>query len=310
MTDVTPLGPESLTWQYFGQLAGFTGGSVPQLLQVMHPVLGHAVDEHSNVRTDPFDRLIRSMGPIYGVVYDGPRAEETATAVRRYHEHIKGTMPDGEHYSGLNPEVFHWAHATFVHGLVYGFSELCGPFTRAQQEQLYAESRQWYALYGMTMRNVPATLDEFDVYWQHYLEDVIEATNASHWLLQTIRRPPQPPGLEWVPSPLWRVVRIPGARAAVTFTTGLLPEPARLKLGFSYGPLRRLEFRLLRTTVRLAIRLTPRSRRYHPRPMAGWRREAAARGVSVSRLIRQLEPSATQPRSSGTAAGVARTPLP
>ena len=56
-----PLGPESLTWLYFGQLAGFTGGSVPQLLQVMHPVLGHAVDEHSNVRSDPFDRLIRSM---------------------------------------------------------------------------------------------------------------------------------------------------------------------------------------------------------------------------------------------------------
>ncbi|HET7689913.1 MAG TPA: oxygenase MpaB family protein [Nocardioidaceae bacterium] len=306
--DAVPLGPESLTWQYFGQLAGFAGGSVLQLLQLMHPVLGHAVEDHSTVRSDPFDRLIRSMGPIYGVVYDGPHAARTATQVRSYHERIKGVLPDGQRYSGLNPEVYHWAHATFVHGLVYGFSELCGPFTRAEQEQLYAESRQWYALYGMTMRNVPETLDEFDAYWERYVDEVLEATTASQWLLDIFARPPQPPGFEWIPTPLWRLIRIPGAHAALVFTAGLMPPTARERLGLRYGVVRRLEFQVLRHVVRTAVRLTPRRFRYHPRPLAGWKREAASRATTVSRLIRQSEQSAKQPRSSGTAAAAAHTP--
>jgi uncharacterized protein (DUF2236 family) len=97
---LTPLGPESLTWRYFGLMAGFAYGAVPQLL---HPLLGHAVEEHSNVKDDPFDRLIRSMGPIYGVIYDGPEAATTAVAVRRFHEPITGDLPGGERYSALNP---------------------------------------------------------------------------------------------------------------------------------------------------------------------------------------------------------------
>lgn len=281
----SPLGPDSLTWRYFGQWVGFAGGSVPQLLQLMHPVLGHAVEEHSNVKEDPFDRLIRSMGPIYGVIYDGPQAPETARTVRDFHQRITGVLPSGERYSGLNPEVYHWAHATFVHGLVYGFSEVLGPFTRAEQEQMYAESRQWYRLYGMTMRNVPETLDEFDDYWQHYLSDVLETTPAAQWLMHTFRAPPPPPGLEWMPDPLWRLVRRPGAYAAVVFATGLLPPEAREKLGLPWGRRQRAEYRVIRWALQTLVRLTPSGWRYHPRALAGWRREAKARGVRVTALI-------------------------
>lgn len=286
-TEPEPLGPDSLTWQYFGQLVGFAGGSVPQLLQLMHPVLGHAVDEHSNVKEDPFDRLIRSMGPIYGVIYDGPQAPETGRQVRDFHRRITGTMPSGERYSGLNPEVYHWAHATFVHGLVYGFSDLLGPFTRAEQEQLYAESRRWYRLYGMTMRNVPETLDEFDAYWEHYLSDVLELTNAAHWLLATFRAPPPPPGFEWIPGLLWRPMSRTGGYIALAFAAGMMPAPAREKLGLRWGRRQRVEFRAIRWVLRTLVRLTPPRFRYHPRALAGWRREAEARGVPVSTLIAQ-----------------------
>lgn len=280
-----PLGPDSLTWQYFGQLVGFAFGSVPQLLQVMHPVLGHAVDEHSNVKEDPFGRLIRSMGPIYGVIYDGPQAPETAQAVRGFHEHIKGRMPGGERYSGLNPEVYHWAHATFVDGLIYGFSEILGPFSRAEQERMYAEARQWYRLYGLTMQNVPETLDEFDAHWQHYVTDVLEPTPAAQWLLSTFRAPPAPPGFQWMPDRLWRLVRVPGAYAAVVAATGMLPPQVREKLGLPWDRRQRAEFRLILRILRTLVRITPPQWRYHPRALAGWRREADTRGVSVSTLI-------------------------
>ena len=69
---------------------------------------------------------------------------------------------------------------------------------------MYAESRQWYRLYGMTMSNVPETLDDFDAYWEHYVEHVLEPTPFSGWLLRAFRNPPPPPGLTWMPRPLWR----------------------------------------------------------------------------------------------------------
>jgi uncharacterized protein (DUF2236 family) len=285
-----PLGADSLTWQYFGQWLGFAFCSVPQLLQLMHPVLGAAVEEHSNVNTDPFDRLIRSMGPIYGVIYDGPAAEQTAVAVRSYHEHIKGVLPSGERYSGLNPEVFHWAHATFVHGLIYGFSEVLGPFTREQQEQMYAESRQWYRLYGMTMRSVPETLDEFDEYWEHYVNDVLELTPAADWLLATFKAPPPPPGFGWMPAPLWWPLSRAGGHGAVILASGLLPAAAREKLDLPWGPAQQLQFRVFVRTLRTLVQITPARFRYHPRALGGWRREARERGVGVGKAIRTSAP--------------------
>jgi uncharacterized protein (DUF2236 family) len=282
--DIAPLDADSLTWKYFGLMIGFAGGAVPQLLQVMHPVLGHAVEEHSNVKDDPFDRLIRSMGPIYGVIYDGPHAARTARAVRGYHERIAGTLPDGTRYSALNPEVFHWAHATFVHGLVYEFSQVLGPFTRAEQERLYAESLQWYRLYGMTMRNVPQTLDEFDAYWTHYVDDVLEATPTAQWLLATFRRPPAPPGFGWIPDAVWRGVRRPVGAAAVVYASGLMPAAARAKLGLPWERRHRVQYEAIRRALRLSVRVTPARYRYHPRPLAGWRREADARGTTVRAL--------------------------
>jgi uncharacterized protein (DUF2236 family) len=283
--DPVPLGPDSLTWKYFGLSIGLTLGSVPQLHQLMHPVLGHAVDEHSNVKDDPFDRLIRSMGPIYGVIYDGPDAATTATTVRKYHDRINGTLPSGEHYSALHPEVFIWAHATFVHGLIYGYSNYIGPFSRADQEQMYAESLQWFALYGVSDRTLPKTLDEFDDYWAHYVNDVLEPTPAARWLLATFRRPPAPPGFGWIPAPLWRVLRVPAGHAAVVLATGSFDPVVRDKLGLPWRPRHRLEHAALRQVLRLSVRVSPLRFRYHPRPLAGWKRAAAERGVPVTALV-------------------------
>jgi uncharacterized protein (DUF2236 family) len=285
---VQPLGPTDLTWQYFGLWLGFAYGSVPQLYQLMHPVLGRAVDEHSNFREDPFDRLIRSMGPIYGVIYDGPDAERTAITVRGFHEHIKGVMPDGQRYSGLNPEVFFWAHATFVDGLIYGFSRILGPFSRAEQEQMYAQSLRWYRLYGMSMTDVPLTLDEFDAYWDHYIQDVLEPTSAAHDLVAIFRHVPPPPGFTWIPGPIWRMTLGPAlSHLGVLALTAMVPPVIRARMGLTWNAARRLEYALVLRMLRALNRLTPPQYRYHPRPLAGWKREADARGLRVRELIEQ-----------------------
>ena len=79
----------------------------------MHPQLGAAVEQHSIFFTERMPRLLRSLYPIGGVVFDGDRAPMTGAEVRDYHIGIKGVDDQGRRYSALNPDVFYWAHATF-----------------------------------------------------------------------------------------------------------------------------------------------------------------------------------------------------
>ena len=66
-----PLGPESLTWKYFGDLRTGMLGVWIGALQNMHPELGAGVEEHSILLREPLQRVARSVYPIMGVVYDG-----------------------------------------------------------------------------------------------------------------------------------------------------------------------------------------------------------------------------------------------
>jgi uncharacterized protein (DUF2236 family) len=106
------LGPGTLLWRWAGDnRLSFTGLSAG-ILQLMHPGLGAGVVEHSAFFTEPWDRIIRSLPEIIGVVYDGPEAEVTGHRVRDYHRRIKGVDHLGRRYSALSPETFWWAHAT------------------------------------------------------------------------------------------------------------------------------------------------------------------------------------------------------
>ena len=85
-----PLGPDSLTWRYFGDWRGMLQGPWAGSMQNMHPQLGAAVEDHSTFFRERWPRLLRSLYPIGGVVFDGDRAPVTGAQVRDYHVEIKG----------------------------------------------------------------------------------------------------------------------------------------------------------------------------------------------------------------------------
>ena len=77
-----PLGPDSLTWKYFGDWRGMLQGPWAGSMQNMHPQLGAAVEEHSIFFQERWPRLLRSLYPIGGVVFDAERAPMTGAQVR------------------------------------------------------------------------------------------------------------------------------------------------------------------------------------------------------------------------------------
>ncbi len=266
-----PLGPDSLTWRYFGDWRGMLQGPWAGSMQNMHPQLGAAVVDHSTFFRERWPRLLRSLYPIGGVVFDGDRAPVTGAEVRDYHTAIKGVDEQGRRYHALNPDVFYWAHATFFVGTIHVAERFCGGLTETQKRQLFDEHVQWYRQYGMSMRPVPGSWEEFHAYWDHMCRNVLENNYAARAVLD-LTELPKPPFAQHVPDWLWAAQRKLLAPFFVWLTVGLYDPPVRELMGYTWSPRDEWLHRRFGDVVRLAFALVPRRFRKHPRARAGWDR--------------------------------------
>lgn len=266
-----PLGPDSLTWQVFGDWRGMLQGLWAGSMQNMHPQLGAAVAQHSIFFEERMQRLYRSLYPIGGVVFDGERARETALKVRGYHDEIKGVDHHGNRYHALGPDVFYWAHATFFLGTLHTKEYFGGGITEAEREQLFQEHIQWYRLYDVSMRPVPKTLAEFDGYYDRMCREVLEPHPMALAVLDlsTLGKPPL---LGWLPDRLWRWARAHVEKHYVWLTVGLYHPAVREKLGYTWTERDERRLRLFGRLLHAVFRRLPRRVRYHPRAYDGWRR--------------------------------------
>ena len=270
-----PLGPESLTWQIWGTWTGMFQGLWAGSMQNMHPKLGQAVWDHSDFFGERWHRLLRSLYPISGVVFDPVSTDGTAATgheVRDYHRTIKGTMADGSRYHALDPDVFYWAHATFWYGNVR-LCERFGPWlSEDDKRQLFEESKAWYAQYGVSMRPVPDTYEDFLEYWDYMCRSVLRDHESVRTVLD-IGALPQPPFLRFIPDRLWRATAPINARFFVWMTTGFYDEPIREMMNLPWTEQDERRFRLLGRVVNVVMhKLTPKRFLRHPRPRDAWDR--------------------------------------
>jgi uncharacterized protein (DUF2236 family) len=266
-----PLGPDSLTWKYFGDWRGMLQGPWAGSMQNMHPQLGAAVEQHSSFFRERWPRLLRSLYPIGGVVFDGDRAPLTGAEVRDYHITIKGVDAAGRRYHALNPDVFYWAHATFFVGTLIVAERFCGGITEDERRRLFDEHITWYQMYGMSMRPVPQTWEEFQAYWDHMCREVLENNWAAREVLN-LGQLPKPPFAPWLPDWLWAVQRKFVSRFFVWLTVGLYDPPVRELMGYTWSTRDEWLHRRFGRLVHLLFSLLPPRKRMHPRARGGWDR--------------------------------------
>jgi uncharacterized protein (DUF2236 family) len=267
-----PLGADSITWKYFGDWRGMLQGPWAGSMQNMHPQLGAAVEEHSIFFQERWPRLLRSLYPIGGVVFDGERAPQTGAEVRDYHVDIKGVDAQGRRYHALNPEVFYWAHSTFFVGTLIVAERLAGGITEAEKRQMFDEHVQWYSMYGMSMRPVPKTWEEFQVYWEHMCRNVLENNKAARDVLD-LSELPKPPFASKTPDWMWALQRKYVVHPLfVWFTVGLYHPAVRELMGYTWSERDERRHRLLGKVIGNVFRLVPVRHRMHPRARGGWDR--------------------------------------
>jgi uncharacterized protein (DUF2236 family) len=268
---VEPLGPDSLAWRYCGDrrmllLLGRVG-----YLQLMFTPLSAGVIDHSSFYTEPWDRVLRSLPAIAGLVYDGPNAAATALWVRDLHKPVKGVDHHGKSYHALEPRVFFWAFATITENVITVVDAFDHPMDHAEREAFYQEMLRCWRQFGLGAQGIPTDYPSFQRYFDRVCEEELEMTPAAQRFREVFERPgtmAQP----WIPAWLWRLLA-PLATVPRAVSVAALPPAVRGLLGYQPTLLHRVAFRGVRAAVRLLWPLLPRGLRYMERA-----RSAFARG--------------------------------
>jgi uncharacterized protein (DUF2236 family) len=291
-------GPGSMSWQIDREMAIFLAGGRAALLQLAHPAVAHAVDQHSHTRADPLGRFQRTFEQVFAMVFgDLDHAVAAARRVHAIHTRIFGSG-DGAPYHANEANALMWVHATLVDSAVLAFELFVRELRPDELARFYAESHRFARLFGIPEACIPPDWGAFQRYCQRMfgaLEVCAPAREMAGFLLTT--PPPRGTGLQ-------SAARIVGAAAGAyrVLTLGLLPPPIRRQFGFPYRASEARAFGAACRVVRVAYRALPSRARHVPAYADALRRVAGKPGRDPfgAWLERRLiEPGAALMRREG-----------
>jgi uncharacterized protein (DUF2236 family) len=207
-----------------GDASMFVGGLRALLLQTLHPAAMRAVSEHSGFRGDMWGRLHRTSTFLavttFGVAGD---AQQAVDLVRRIHDRVTGTMPDGSAYAASDPHLLAWVHAAEADSFlrahqVYGRA----PLDQAGRDLYVAQIAQVGARLGVL--DPPTTETELAAVLAAYRPELRGTAEAREAVRYVLLKPPLP-----------LAARAPYAVLAAA-AVGLMPVWTRLPLRLPWLP--------------------------------------------------------------------------
>jgi uncharacterized protein (DUF2236 family) len=134
--------PGSAIQQVHGDASMFIGGIRALMLQSLHPAAMTAVAEHSGFKGDMWGRLARTSTFLatttFGTADD---AQAAVDAVRRIHERIAGTMPDGTPYTASDPHLLKWVHVAEIDSFLVAHQTYgAAPLDQAGRDEYVAQT--------------------------------------------------------------------------------------------------------------------------------------------------------------------------
>jgi uncharacterized protein (DUF2236 family) len=208
-----------------------TALSGPRALLVMaaHPVAFEGFFAHTGALDDPYARLKRT-GEVLDAIAFGTKhdADRATRRVRAIHRRVHGRLADGRPYRADDPELLLWILAAMAESALVVYPRYVRRLSHAERDALWRDYRIVGRRFGLTERDMPRTIDDFDAYMaDRYASGELVVTDAARELAKEIvMRPPVPIHLR----PLRELVN--------QITVGLLPATLRRQYGFSWDPLR------------------------------------------------------------------------
>lgn len=263
-------GPGTVSWEVNREGVIMLGGGCAALMQLAHPWVAHAVDQHSHTRTDPVGRFTRTFDHVFAMVFgDLDHALESARRVHALHRTIRGAIGEdvgrfarGDRYHANDERALLWVHATLIDSALRVFELLIRPLSPLEREAYYAEAKLFGYLFGIPDEVQPATFTDFERYYADMIaSDVIAVGEPAATMRRFLLAPPTP-------------LHVPGVKWFEAFTAGLLPPKLREQFGFRWGRTERALFYRSIPMLRAAHRVTPGRLKYFPAYVEAKRRLA------------------------------------
>lgn len=219
------------------------------LLQFAHPLIAHAVFEHSGFRDDPLGgwrRLHRTLSAMLFLTFGSTsQAGAAADRINAIHARVNGRA-DGLAYSATDPDLLRWVHVTCVDSFLKAYEVFVEPLAAAERDAYCAESAAGAAVLGLDPRCLPSD--------SATLQDCMAATAESGALrvtdvARTLASAVLYPRPRWFGWPVVGAVR----RSSIA----LLPSAIREAYGFSWSSREQRRFERLAVAVRTLRALTP-----------------------------------------------------
>ncbi len=227
------LGADSLVWKFYGDSRGILGFQRLAGTENCIEQLGQAVLDHSVIFSDFLGRAKRTGPPVMKTVYSTEPEKWGGRTVRDFHKDIKGTISDGSRYHALNPELFYWAHATFVDQVLFitdtfirrlSYARRCRSSRRARSGTSSTVSATAGSRRPMRSSSPTGTTCWTD---SSPHKTIVYATG---YIRQGLPRPKK------IPAPVWKVLSAPlNAFIRTVIVGGTLPQQMRDVCGLEWN---------------------------------------------------------------------------
>ena len=225
------FGPGSVTWRIMSSRIMWVAVLRALYLQALHPRVIRGTLQNAATITEPTDawaRLRRTRTFIetrtFGTTAE---AERAGRRVRKIHESLTGTDPDGTQFRVDEPDLLLWVHC----GEVASCADIARrgrlPFSGADLDAFVAEQRASAELIGVDRNAAPASMAELDAYYDR-IRPRLSACDEAKQALRLTFRPPVPDGN--------RVLKL-GLPPVAVLAFSTLPGWARRMYGGPSGPL-------------------------------------------------------------------------
>ena len=197
----------------------FIGGLRARPLQPCTPPRCGAVSEHSGFRGDLWGRLHRTS--TYRATTTFGHAEDAEAAVkmvRRIHERVVGTMPDGTPYAASDPHLLSWVHLAEVDSFLLAHRTYgARPLTPEQREEYLVQTGQVASRLGVL--DPPSTEAELAEQLAAFRPELRGTPEAREAIRTVLLSPPLP------------IVARPAYAVLSSAAVGLMPWWTRWPLG-------------------------------------------------------------------------------
>lgn len=242
------FGPESLSWEIFGEPLTLLGAPAAVLMQFAHPAIAEGVRRHSNFRNDLIGRTLRTFQSLSELVFgDLDTCLTMSQRLFKIHHHIRGIIndPSTPHhqrgYRANSTDLQWWVAATFAVCSTRAFELTVRPLSPNERVQLNSERVKAGVGVGILPSEMPPTPELY----QHRFDKILKgpelvvgdaARELAHILLNS----------RWTLGPVDDLL-----------ATGLLPPSLRAAYDLPWGRAEQRAFDGLIRSLRASRRVLP-----------------------------------------------------